>query len=152
MIQTLKTILFASVLTLGLIGQPQEAAANHDSTDILVVGLVSSATLLVLDVVSVIPSSIYLAEKKHSPLGWQVFGYASSGLTLGVGVTLAATGPSSWSVPWILIGSGAVTLTMAILAGTLNRSKEPTVALSPILLQDVSGNLTLGVGLSLLSF
>jgi hypothetical protein len=149
--RALKMFLFAMILTLGLVGQPQEAAANHEDNGILAVALLSSASLLVLDVVSIIPSSIYLAKKKHSPLAWQIFGYAASGLTIGLGVTFAAITPD-WSVPWILIGSGAVTLTMAILAGRLNRPKKPTVTWSPILLQDVSGSLTPGVGLSLLSF
>ena len=140
-------LIVATVVVFGLLGEPQEAAAKHEGT--VMAGI--SAGILAINLVSIGSSSLHLSGKKHLPLGWQIYGGVTSGLTLAFGGILVIPNPTFW-VAWTAIGVGAITMTLTILASTRNRPKKPTVTLSPILLKDVSGSLTPGVGLSLLSF
>jgi hypothetical protein len=115
---------------------------------IAVLGITAVAAI---NLVSIVPSAIYLGNKKRSPIGWQVYGYLVGGLTFGLGLASALNQSTSWS--WSLVGIGATTLTLNILAGTLNKpTTKPAVALAPVLIQDMRGHVTPGLGLSVLAF
>ncbi len=82
---------------------------------------------------------------------WQVLGYASGAGTMAIGAAFLA-GHGRLSIGLTCLAVGATTVTMAALAGNLNRPKKPNVTLTPLLVVDAEGSLAPGVGLSVVSF
>jgi hypothetical protein len=152
-VHRLKRGLLALFLVLGMMVQSGSAEATVQTGlgEAIVIGVAVVGVGAVLNLTSIVASSVYLGMKKRSALGWQVFGHTVGGLTLGVALVYAARSPTTDL--FAVVGIGATTLTLSILAGTLNKPKtKPAVALSPVLIQDMQGHVTPGLGLSVLAF
>ena len=152
MVRRLKILAVSVLLSVGLMAHPGTAQASEVGVgEAILIGVTVIGVVGALNLTSIVASSVYLGMKKHSPLGWQIFGYGIGGITLGVGVAYAA-GSGSADL-WAIAGIGATTLTLSILAGTLNKAKKkPAVALSPVLIRDMQGQIRPGLGLSVLAF
>ena len=148
-------ILLGLTLSTGLMSTNNKAHASSGMGDVMAIALGTAILVGGANLTTIISSSVYLAKEKEAPLGWQIFNYTISGLTFGTGTVMtvaSAVNGYSDAVGLTMLGVGATGLTLAILSATLNKGKTPDVAISPILLRDVEGNLTPGVGLSLGSF
>ena len=152
----LSVLTLCATLSLGVLVQSKPAQAGDGLGSGLAIVLGIYGGVAAANATSIAASSVYLGMERPSPVGWQVYSYAVGGLTFGAGlffgITAAAHGYED-PMAWIVAGVGATTLTMSILAATLNRKKTlPSVTVAPILLRDVEGGLAPGVGLSVMSF
>ena len=156
--QRLRVMTVCATLILAVMAQSKPVQANegHGLAAAIVPALVLTTGAAALNITSIVASSIYLGKKKHSPLGWQILSYSAGGLTLGTGLFFgigSAVNGYIDAAAWITVGVGAATLTLGILAATLNRKKTlPPVVLVPVLLRDMEGRLAPGIGLTLTSF
>ena len=142
----LVTFLLGSVLTV----QAPPAKADFEGLVPVLIGMGAGG---VLNITSIVANSVYLGEKKHLSTSWQALGYTVGGITTGFGLFFVIGGGIGDPLFLSVLVLGATTLTTRVLAGTRNKPKDkPSVAFSPILLRDVEGGLTPGVGLSLMSF
>ena len=147
--------IWASVMSL-VVGLTIQSGSAEATVQVgLGYAIVTSAAVVgvgaALNLTSFLASSVYLGMKKRSSLAWQSFSYTVAGLTLGVGVVYGIAGESA-AVGGV-VAVGVTTLTLSILAGTLNKpKKKPAVVFSPVLIRDMQGQITPGLGLSVLAF
>ena len=153
MFRIFKVLLFSLSLCCAVVATPKPAQATdgHHTGDIFAAIILTVGGGAALNLTSIVASSVYLGKGKHSPLGWQIFSYTVGGLTAGIGI--AGLASEDLEMGSAVLAVGATTLTLSILAATMNKpKKKPSVAFAPVLLRDVEGGLAPGVGFSLMAF
>jgi len=137
----------ATLLLFGVMSVPGSAAADVNEVE---TGIVVGSIFAAVELTSLVSSAVYLGKKKPLPMGWQVFSYTASGLSVGGGLYFAIEGNQGAGI--LFASVGVLSLTLSILAATSNKPKKPTVAFTPVMLRDIAGAIVPGFGFSAASF
>ena len=141
--QGYKILMLTAALTAGsMVNTGSVAHAKHEANIVLGMGVVWGG----VTTTSIVMSSLRLGQGEHAGLGLTIFSATVGGLNLTAGGIAAVN--SEPTLAAVFLGLGALNLTLAILGRVMNA--PPDVVVAPTVSEDVAGNLSYGLGLTLL--